>query len=162
MTEQQIETNPTTSGASGSEVPAINEVPAKKKSRPIIIAAIVIAVLLLAALVYYLYSRNYESTDDAEVDGHIAPIAARVDGNIRAVYVENDVYVKVGQPLVDLDPTDSRVALASAEAKVPPGKRRNCRAASQSSNHAIEQRDERLDPEIRGGQCTGRARSRTA
>ncbi|MDR5727728.1 MAG: HlyD family secretion protein [Terriglobia bacterium] len=117
MAEQQIETHPTTSGVSGSEVPAINEVPAKKKSRPIIVAAIVIGVLLVAGLVYYLYSRNYESTDDAQVDGHIAPVAARVDGTIRAVYVENDVYVKVGQPLVDLDPTDSWVALASAEAK---------------------------------------------
>ncbi len=136
MTEQQIETNPTTSGASGSEVLAINEVPAKKKSRPIIIAAIVIAVLLLAALVYYLYSRNYESTDDAEVDGHIAPIAARVDGNIRAVYVENDVYVKVGQPLVDLDPTDSRVALASAEAKYHQA---NAETAAQHPNLPITQ-----------------------
>ncbi len=136
MAEQKIETNPTTSGASGSDVPAINEVSAKKKSRPIIIAAIVIAVLLLAALVYYLYSRNYESTDDAQVDGHIAPIAARVDGTIRAVYVENDVYVKVGQPLVDLDPTDSRVALASAEAKYHQA---NAETAAQHPNLPITQ-----------------------
>lgn len=88
-----------------------------KKKHPMRLAAIVVGLLLLAGLVYWLLNHNYEDTDDAEVNAHIAPVAARVDGTVRAVYVDNNVIVKAGQPLVDLDPTDSQVALANAEAK---------------------------------------------
>ena len=66
-----------------------------------------ILVILVAGILYDLHARNYETTDDAEVDAHLIPITARVDGTIRGVYVEDDAIVKAGQPLVDLDPTDS-------------------------------------------------------
>ena len=76
----------------------------------------VILVLAVIGLVYYLGS--YESTDDAEVDGHLNPISARIIGTVIGVYAENDQAVTAGQLLVDLDPRDYQVALDQANASV--------------------------------------------
>ena len=62
-----------------------------------------------------------ESTDDAEVDGHVIPISARINGTIIEVLVNDNQVVKAGQPLVRLDPADYQVAQAQAEASL--GKR---------------------------------------
>jgi membrane fusion protein (multidrug efflux system) len=70
----------------------------------------------IASGVYYLYARHFESTDDAQIDGDISAIGARVAGNVSAVYVVENQRVKVGDLLVDLDPTDLQVALAEARA----------------------------------------------
>jgi membrane fusion protein (multidrug efflux system) len=70
----------------------------------------------VAGVAWWLYSRTYESTDDAQIDGHINAIASRVEGTVRAVYVENNQPVKAGQPLVDLDPRDYEVLVAQARA----------------------------------------------
>jgi membrane fusion protein (multidrug efflux system) len=101
--------------ASGTPVETV-ESPAKKK-RHFIIIGIVVATLLLVAVLFYLHSLHYEDTDDAQVDTHLAPIASRVDGTVRAVYVEDNTLVQAGQPLVDLDPADSEIALQQAQAK---------------------------------------------
>ena len=92
------------------------EAPAQRKRR-FLLVGVVVAIALVTGVLYYLHSQKYEDTDDAEVDAHLAPIAARVDGTVRAVYVEDNTHVKAGQPLVDLDPTDSEVALQQAQAK---------------------------------------------
>jgi membrane fusion protein (multidrug efflux system) len=82
--------------------------------------------LLLAGAAFYFWwlGRNRESTDDAQVDGHIAPISAKVSGSVLQVLVDVNYQVKAGQVLVRLDPRDyqARVdqlqaALASAEAQ---------------------------------------------
>ena len=117
-TQEHLSSNETRNqvvDAFGTPVETV-EPPAKKKRRLIIIG-IVVSTLLLVALLFYLHSLHYEETDDAQVDTHLAPIASRVDGTVRAVYVEDNTYVKAGQPLVDLDPADSEVALQQAQAK---------------------------------------------
>ena len=63
-----------------------------------------------AAVLWWLHSRHFEDTDDAQVDGHISGIAARIAGNVAAVYVEENQFVKAGEVLVDLDPRDNKVA----------------------------------------------------
>jgi membrane fusion protein, multidrug efflux system len=90
--------------------------PAKKR-RTMIIAGIVGLVVILVAVGFYLYSRTYEDTDDAQIDGHLNPISARVNGTIKAVYVEDNQTVTAGQSLVDLDPADSETALAASQAQ---------------------------------------------
>jgi membrane fusion protein, multidrug efflux system len=78
-------------------------------------------VLLIAAgvgIYFWLQSRQFESTDDAEVEAHLNSISSRVDGSITAVYVDNNQIVKAGDPLVDLDPRDFQVALDQARAQV--------------------------------------------
>ena len=76
-----------------------------------------IAVLVVAGCIgWFLYSGTYESTDDAQVDAHLNPVAARVQGTIATVYVEDNQVVQAGEPLVDLDPNDETVTLAQAQA----------------------------------------------
>jgi membrane fusion protein (multidrug efflux system) len=89
--------------------------PATKRRR-IIIGVVVGIVVLAVGVAWWLYSRTYESTDDAQIDGHLNSIASRVGGTVRGVYVENDQPVKAGQPLVDLDPRDYEVQVAQAQA----------------------------------------------
>jgi membrane fusion protein (multidrug efflux system) len=76
-----------------------------------------IVVMALVVLVWRHYSAR-ESTDDAQIDGHIAPISARVGGTVTNVYVDDNQYVKGGTVLVQLDPTDYRVAVERAQAEL--------------------------------------------
>jgi membrane fusion protein (multidrug efflux system) len=89
--------------------------PAKRR-RGIMIGLSIGAILVTVCVLWWLHSRNYESTDDAEVDGHLNPVAARVSGTVTAVYVEDNQHVRAGQPLVDLDPKDAEVSLEQAQA----------------------------------------------
>lgn len=64
-----------------------------------------IVVLVAGALLYWYFSGRV-STDDAEVDGHLAPISSKVSGNVVQVLVDDNQAVKAGQVLVKLDPSD--------------------------------------------------------
>ena len=79
----------------------------------------ILLVLLLGMAVFgwFLYSRTYETTDDAQVDGHLDQVAARISGTIVKVYANDNQLVEAGQPLVDLDTHDQEVALAQAQAQ---------------------------------------------
>jgi membrane fusion protein, multidrug efflux system len=81
------------------------------------IAGVIATVLLAAAAGWYFYSQGYEDTDDAQVDGHLNPIASRIDGTINAVHVDDNQAVQTGALLVELDPNDDRVALQQAQAQ---------------------------------------------
>ena len=89
--------------------------PATKRRR-IIIGVAVGIVVLVAGIAWWLHSRTYESTDDAQINGHLNAIASRVAGTVKAVYVENGQPVKAGQSLVDLDPSDYQVLVEQARA----------------------------------------------
>jgi membrane fusion protein (multidrug efflux system) len=83
-------------------------------------AVLAVAVLAAAGVLYWLHSRQYEDTDDAEVDGHIHPIGARINGTVVAVNprVEENRYVAAGTPLVDIDPADFKAEVDRAQAEV--------------------------------------------
>ena len=74
-------------------------------------------VLLAIGIGWYLYAEGYENTDDAQVDGHLNPIASRIDGTILAVHADDNQAVQTGQLLVELDPSDDRIALQQAQAQ---------------------------------------------
>lgn len=76
------------------------------------VAAVVLGVLL------YLHFRSFESTDDAQIDGDISMLGARVGGTVVAVYVNDNQTVKAGDLLAELDPADYLVGVAEAEANV--------------------------------------------
>jgi membrane fusion protein (multidrug efflux system) len=67
---------------------------------------------------YYLwkYFNTYETTDDAQIDGHINAISGRITGNVIEVLAEDEQIVKAGDVLVRIDPRDYEVAVAKAEA----------------------------------------------
>ena len=89
---------------------------AQRKNKLKKIAPIVLIVAVIGALLWWLHARQYESTDDAQIDGHIGQIGSRISGYITAVHVEDNQEVKPGDPLVDIDPKDYDVALARAKA----------------------------------------------
>jgi len=75
--------------------------------------------VVLAVIVgLFLYFRNRESTDDAQVDGHITQISSKVYGRVADVLVDDNQQVKAGQILVKLDPRDYQAALDQAKAQL--------------------------------------------
>jgi membrane fusion protein (multidrug efflux system) len=91
-----------------------------KKPHPLrkILLIILAVVLVAVGIAYWLYSRHFEDTDDAQVDGHINAITARIPGTITGIYVEENQFVKAGQVLAELDPRDNAVALAIAQSQL--------------------------------------------
>src|ERR1700732_2579795 len=84
-----------------------------KVQRLLIVAAIV---LVAVAVGLFLYFRNRELTEDAQRDGHIPPIAAKISGRVAEVLVKDNEPVKAGQVLVKIDPRDYQAALDNANA----------------------------------------------
>jgi membrane fusion protein, multidrug efflux system len=75
--------------------------------------------VVLAALIgLFFYYRNRESTDDAQVDGHITQISSKVYGRVAAVLVTDNQEMKAGEILVKLDPRDYQAALDQAKAQL--------------------------------------------
>ena len=95
--------------------PSPAEVRRRKKRVKIPIALGALALLVIGFLLYRHYSA-WESTDDAEIDGYIYPLSARIAGYVTQVTVNDDQYVKAGTLLVKLDATDYDVAVANAKA----------------------------------------------
>jgi membrane fusion protein, multidrug efflux system len=89
---------------------------ANPKVRRLLIAG---GVVVLAAIVgLFAYFRNRETTDDAQVDGHITPMASKVYGRVEQVLVNDNQAVKAGQVLVKIDPRDYQAALDQAKASL--------------------------------------------
>jgi membrane fusion protein (multidrug efflux system) len=89
-------------------------------ARPAMLLLFIFVLAILAAGGFYLwgYLNSYESTDDAQIDGHLNPISTRIAGTVKAVYVEENQVVKAGQVLVEIDPADYQVAVERARAEV--------------------------------------------
>ena len=86
----------------------------KRTIRFVVLALVVVAAI--AAIPIYAYYSVRESTDDAQVDGHLVPISPRISGRIISVLVDDNEPVRAGQELVTLDPADYQVALDQAQA----------------------------------------------
>ncbi len=101
---------------SGADADVADFSPPRRRINPFVF---VIAAIVLVAIgvSWYLYARGFEDTDDAQVDGHLNPIAARIDGTIKAVYVDDNQSVQAGKLLIELDPRDYQVAFDQARAQ---------------------------------------------
>ncbi len=77
---------------------------------------ILLVVGLIGAALYWWHGRKFEETDDAQVDGHIDSVSARISGQVVKVNVENGQFVKAGTLLVEIDPRDYQVAVEHARA----------------------------------------------
>jgi membrane fusion protein (multidrug efflux system) len=82
----------------------------------IAIGVLVLLGAVAAGVYYYWQSRNYESTDDAYVQGHPVSVSARVSGNVVGVHVKDNQHVPQRELLVEVDPRDYQIGLARAEA----------------------------------------------
>jgi membrane fusion protein (multidrug efflux system) len=82
------------------------------------IAAGIGLVVAAGGLAYYLHGRQFEDTDDAQIDASISNVSARVSGTVISVSVLENQAVAPGAVLAELDPTDLQVAVAQAKAAV--------------------------------------------
>jgi membrane fusion protein (multidrug efflux system) len=105
--------------ASAEELP-LGEPPKKGLANPkvrrlLLIGGVVVVAILVGLFLYY---HNRESTDDAQVDGHITPIASKIYGRVAQVLVNDNQPVKAGQVLVKIDPRDYQAGLDQAKAQL--------------------------------------------
>ena len=111
----EVATEPESKAANAPSKPPSNT---KGRTRAFAIFFIILALLATGGILYWLHARQFEETDDAEVDAHLNPVTSRIDGTITRVYADNNQNVKAGDPLVDLDPRDMQVALDQSQAQV--------------------------------------------
>ncbi len=108
---------PSSDGAAGGGAAKQEDSPAKKAGRRVLIFGVIL-LLILGASFWYWRSTFTEDTDDAQVDGDIYQVSARVTGQVTKVFVEENKPVKKGDLLLEIDPTDYQVALDQAQANL--------------------------------------------
>ncbi len=109
--------NATKAGSAVEEVPLEKETPTGLANPKLQRLAILGGIVLIAAIIgLFLYYHNRESTDDAQIDGHITPIASKIYGKVANVLVDDNQAVKAGQILVKIDPRDYQAAVDQAKA----------------------------------------------
>lgn len=90
---------------------------AKKKNR---ILPIILVVLIVLGSIFginqYMYYSKHVDTDDAQIDGDISPVVARVGGYVKDINFEENTRVNQEQVLVTLDDRDYKIKLEQAEA----------------------------------------------
>ncbi len=102
----------------------------RKRFIPLVVAIGVLIVGAVAA--YYFFAvRPYETTDDAFVDGHAIQIGPKVPGHVLTLFINDNQFVKKGDPLVQIDPRDYDVALAQARANLTAAQSRLAQAKHQ-------------------------------
>src|SRR6202521_3628759 len=74
-------------------------------------------VIVIGIFFLWRYLTSYESTDDAQIDGHVNSVSARVSGHVLKLNVQDNQYVEKGTVLVEIDPADYEVAVAQARAE---------------------------------------------
>ena len=104
---------------SESNTPPVAATGNPKRRKALLGVAVVVGVVGCAWGAYeWLVASHYESTDNAYVQGHVIQITPQVAGTVQAVFVDDTDFVKAGQPVVQLDPADARVALDQAKAQL--------------------------------------------
>lgn len=90
----------------------------KVKKSPVgkILGLIAVLALIAGGYLVWQHMQKFESTDDAEIDGDVHAVSARVSGHVIEVKVEETQPVKAGDVLLVLDPKDYEVAVAKARA----------------------------------------------
>jgi membrane fusion protein (multidrug efflux system) len=99
-TEEDFHTRPSRTQSSGFRIAVV----------------IAIIVILIVGFFAYRYFTSYESTDDAQVDGHVNSVSTRVTGHVVKLNVQDNQYVQAGTVLVEIDPADYEVAYERAKA----------------------------------------------
>jgi len=111
-----IESNAPTSSHNGKTAADEPDKPSTKKKFLVPIAIVVGLLVLVWAFQKWNYGRSHQSTDNAQVDGHIVPVLAKVGGYVKTVNVNENDHVQAGQLLVQLDDADYRVRLQQMQA----------------------------------------------
>ncbi|HEY8560280.1 MAG TPA: HlyD family secretion protein [Pyrinomonadaceae bacterium] len=110
---------PELSAAPETNEPEKEETAAKQKRRfPVVIVGALALVALVGGLIYWLYARQFETTDDAFIEGDVVQISPKVSAYVAKVYVKSNQPVHKGDLLVELNSQDFEVRLEQAKAQL--------------------------------------------
>lgn len=96
----------------------VEDAPKKSRKVPIIIGASVLIVAAVVGTIYWLYARQYESTDDAFIDGDVVQVSPKVAAYVAKVYVKSNQQVHKGDLLLELNTQDYEARLEQAKAQL--------------------------------------------
>jgi len=88
----------------------------RKKIAAIIIFPVLIVIGAVMLFLYREYKATHISTDDAFVDGRVHAIASKIPGTVKAIHVNDNQFVKKGNPILEIDPIDYDVRVKEAQA----------------------------------------------
>jgi membrane fusion protein, multidrug efflux system len=88
----------------------------RERPRARIFIIIAVIAVIVGGIFAWRYFSSYESTDDAEVDGHLMPVSARISGYVSKVNIDDNQLVHAGDVMVEIDPRDYQVAVDQAAA----------------------------------------------
>jgi membrane fusion protein, multidrug efflux system len=89
-----------------------------RKKNLLVLSLFFIAVAAGAGAWWFKVLRGSETTDDAYVAGNVVPVMPRIAGNVVTLHAEDTQLVQAGMPLVEMDPTDARLALLRSETQL--------------------------------------------
>jgi membrane fusion protein (multidrug efflux system) len=112
--EKEMNREPTAAPQQQPEKQSTTSRWADPKFRRAFVGALAVLAVLTITLILYYYNRV--STDDAQVDGHIVPMASKIYGEIAEVRVDDNQAAKAGQVLVRIDPRDYQARVDQAKA----------------------------------------------
>ncbi len=110
---------PTPAAAAASANPTAPGAPASNGKRRRALTALAAVVIVAGGgwgIYEWLVASHYEDTDNAYVSGNVIQITPQIGGTVMAIGADDTDFVRAGQPLVQLDPADAKVALEQAEA----------------------------------------------
>ena len=97
---------------------AISSSPTKSRKKALTTVAVLVLIGLAWGGYEWYIGRHEEATDNAYVQGNVIQITPQIGGTVTAIMADDTDFVKAGQPLVQLDPADAKVALEQAEANL--------------------------------------------
>jgi membrane fusion protein (multidrug efflux system) len=111
-------------------------------------ALVLVLTALGAGSWWWTQARNVVSTDDAYVAGDVIEVSPRIEGTAVAVFAQDTDTVEAGAPLVQIDPTDARLALDAAVQALAHAVR-DYRSAGADADQAREQMRQRASELVR-------------
>lgn len=128
---------------------AIDAAPVGRRlsKRQKIIGAVVLALALLGGGYLWL-TAGQESTDDAQLEADVVPLASRVSGQVLRVLVKENASVKAGDPIAELDPADYAARVKQAEGEL---------VSAQAQADAADAQARVVEAAARGGFSSARA-----
>ncbi len=126
-----------------TEKEEVVEVETPKRSRlPIYVVSAIVVVFVIGGLSWWLYSRQFEKTDDAFIEGNISFISSKISSHIGKVHVEENQFVKKGDLLVELDTREFDAKLEQAQAML---KTANARRSKAVASYELTRKTTRSD-----------------
>ncbi|OUL18163.1 secretion protein HlyD [Nostoc sp. T09] len=88
----------------------------------LVLGVITLAIATVFGWRWWQFQHTHVSTDNAQIQGHVSPIAAKISATVQKVQVKDGDYVKAGQPLIILEDQDLNLKVQQAEANLAAAK----------------------------------------